>query len=68
MKIVFFFTMANINKKFGVNNRLNEILLNVMVTLFSIASGLSNLGTGILTDYVSIKLILSVMAQMNVIY
>ena len=60
--------MANINKKFGVNNRLNEILLNVMVTLFSIASGLSNLGTGILTDYVSIKLILSVMAQMNVIY
>ena len=68
MKIVFLYTMANINKKFGIDNDSNETLLNVMVTLFSIVNGFSRLGIGILTDFVSIKLILSVLVLMNVIY
>ena len=60
--------MSNINKKMGVDFSMNESLLNLMVTLFSIINGIARLGIGILTDYVSFKLIISVFVFINVIF
>jgi MFS family permease len=50
--------MTNINKKFGVDNHINENILNTLVTVFSIVNGFSRLGIGILSDYYSLKLII----------
>ena len=66
--IVFLYTMSNINKKVGLDFGLDETVLNVMVTLFSILNACSRLIIGTLADYVSVKGILAVLIVINVKY
>ena len=59
--------ITNINKKLGIEYKMNEGLLNLMVTIFSLMSAFSRLGIGIIFDYLSSKLIITMITFMNVL-